>query len=163
VTLFSERDCEIREVSNIVSRPAGVTIIALLAFFAASILALGACIFLVVGIAGMIGTDSGEPLSVAIAAMGVAGSYSLLVLSGVAAFVANGVLKLREWARVVSIAAFGVGILSTIFSLFTVMGYLGIPAVPMILCHLSVIAITIWLLSYLLRPTVKQAFSAVTA
>jgi hypothetical protein len=152
-----------REVSNIVSRPTGVTIIALLVFLAAAILALGACVFLIAGIAGMIGTDSGEPLSVAIAAMGVTGSYSLLVLSGAAAFVAIGVLKLREWARVVSIAAFGAEILCTIFSLFTVMGYLGIPAIPMILCHLAAIAIAIWLLSYLLRPTVKQAFSAATA
>jgi hypothetical protein len=57
-----------REVSNIVSRPRGVTIIALLVFLAAAILALGACVFLIAGIAGMIGTDSGEPLSVAIAA-----------------------------------------------------------------------------------------------
>jgi hypothetical protein len=160
VTPFST-GFEVTEVVKIVSRPTGVTIIAVLAFFAAAILAFGACIFLFVGVVGMMGTDAGEPLSVAIAAMGAAGGYSLLVLSGVAVCVAIGVLKLREWARVVSIAAFGVGILCTIFSLFTVMGYLVIPAVPMILCHLAVMAIAVWLLSYLLRPTVKQAFRSV--
>jgi hypothetical protein len=151
----------VTERVNIVSRPTGVTIIAVLAFFAAAILAFGACIFLFAGMVGMTGADAGEPLSVAIAAMGVAGGYSLLVMAGVAVSVGIGVLKLREWARVVSIAAFGVGIVCTIFSLFTVMGYLVIPAIPMILCHLAVMAIAVWLLSYLLRPTVKQAFSSV--
>jgi hypothetical protein len=163
VTRFSARDCEMREVVTNVNRPLGVTMIAILAFFAANILAFGACIFLFVGMAGMMGADAGEPLSVAIVAMGVAGGYSLLVLSGVAALVAIGVLKLREWARVVSIASFGVGIVCTIFSLFTVMGYLAIPAVPMILCHLALIAVAVWMLSYLLRPTVKQAFGAESA
>ena len=148
---------------KIARRPIGVTIIAVLAFCAAAILAFGACIFLFVGMAGMTGADAGEPLSVAIAAMGAAGGYSLMVMAGVAVAVAIGVLKLREWARVVSIAAFGVGILFTIFSLFTVMGYLVIPAVPMILCHLAVMAVAVWLLSYLLRPAVKQAFTAAIA
>jgi hypothetical protein len=162
VTLFST-GLEATEGVKILGRPTGVTIIALLAFLAAAILALGACIFLFVGVAGMMGTDAGEPLSVAIAGMGAAGGYSLMVLAGVAVSVAIGVLKLREWARVVSIAAFGLGILCTIFSLFTVMGYLVIPAVPMILCHLAAMAIAVWLLSYLLRPAVKQVFSTVTA
>jgi hypothetical protein len=163
VTLLST-GLEVTEVVKIVSRrPTGVTIIAVLAFLAAAILAFGACIFLFVGVAGMTGADAGEPLSVAIAGMGAAGGYSLMVLAGVAVSVAIGVLKLREWARVVSIAAFGVGIVSTIFSLFTVMAYLVIPAVPMILCHLAAMAIAVWLLSYLLRPTVKQAFTAATA
>ena len=70
VTLFSTR-LEATEEVNILSRPTGVTIIAILAFFAAALLAFGACVFLVVGVAGMMGTDAGEPLSVAIAAMGV--------------------------------------------------------------------------------------------
>jgi hypothetical protein len=144
-------------------RPTGVTIIAVLTFFGAAILAFGALIFLFVGALGMTGADAGEPFAVAIAGMGAAGGFSLLVLAAVAASVAIGVLKLREWARIVSIATFAIGIVCTIFSLFTVMGYLVIPAVPMILCHLAVMAAAVWMLSYLLRPTVKQAFSAVTA
>jgi hypothetical protein len=153
----------VQEAVKNVMRPTGVTIIAVLTFFGAAILAFGALIFLFVGAMGMTGADAGEPFSVAIAGMGAAGGFSLLVLASVASSVAIGVLKLREWARMVSIATFAIGIVCTIFSLFTVMGYLVIPAVPMILCHLAVMAAAVWMLSYLLRPTVKQAFSAVTA
>ena len=144
-------------------RPLGVTIIAILTFLGAAILAFGALIFLFVGTVGMTGADAGEPFSVAIAGMGAAGGFSLLVLAGVAVSVAIGVLKLREWARIVSIASFGLGIVGTTVSLFSVMGYLVIPAIPMILGHLLEMAAAVWMLSYLLRPTMKQAFSAVTA
>jgi hypothetical protein len=162
VTLFSARN-KVNEAVNSVIRPTGVTIIAILTFFVAAFLAFGGFAFLFVGVMGMTGADSGEPFSVAISAMGAAGGFSLLVLAAVAGYVAIGVLKLREWARIVSIASFGVGILCTIISLFTVMGYLVIPAVPMILGHLLVMAAAVWMLSYLLRPTVKRAFSAIPA
>jgi hypothetical protein len=153
----------VNEVLNIVSRPTGVTVIAILTFCEAAILGFGAFAFFFVGIVGMSGADAGGPFSVAIAAMGAAGGFSLLVLAAAAACVAIGVLKLREWARIVSIATFGIGIVCTILSLFTVMGYLIIPAVPMILFHLAVMAAAVWMLSYLLRPTVKQAFRPATA
>jgi predicted membrane channel-forming protein YqfA (hemolysin III family) len=139
-----------------------VTIVAILTFFGASILALGALAFFFIAVVGMTGGDGGDPASVAIAGMGVAGGFSLLVLAGVAACLAVGVLKLREWARIVSIASIAVGIACTILSLFTILGFLVIPAGPMIVCHLLVMAAAVWMLVYLLRPGVKQAFSAVT-
>ncbi len=144
-------------------RPTGVTIIAVLTFFGAASLALGAFAFFFVAVMGMTGGDAGEPASVAIAGMGVAGGFSLLVLAGVAACLAIGVLELREWARIVSIASIAVAIGCTILSLLAFRRYVVIPVVPSIVCHLLVMATAVWILAYLLRPRVKQVFSALTA
>ncbi len=150
------------EVVNPVIRPLGVTIISILTFFGAAMLGFGAIAFLFVGIVGISGADAGEPFSVAIAAMGAAGGISLAILAAGAAFLAIGVWSLREWARIVSIATLALGIIWTIFSLFWEIGYLGIPAVPLILFHLTVMAAAVWTLSYLVRRTVTQAFRAAT-
>jgi hypothetical protein len=146
-----------------VKRPTGVTIVAVLMFFGAAILALGASVFFLVAIVGMTGGDAKDPASVAIVGMGVAGGFSLLVLAGTSACLAIGVLKLCEWARIVTIASIAAGVGCTIFSLFTFMGYLVIPALPMIVCHLLVMATAVWMMAYLLRPQVKQAFNAMIA
>src|SRR5579863_223919 len=113
-----------------VKRPVGVTIIAILTFCAAAILALGSIAFFVVAVMGMTGPDSGDAVSVAIAGMGVAGGFSLLVLAGIAVCLALGVLELREWARVVSIASIAVGMGCTILSLTVFRGYVLVPVVP---------------------------------
>ena len=108
------------------------------------------------------GEDAGEPVSAAIAGMGVAGGFSLLVLAGVAVCLAIGVLKLREWARIVSIASIAVGFGCTVLSLFAFRGYLMIPILPSIVWHLMVMATAVCMLAYLLRPRAKKAFGAVT-
>jgi hypothetical protein len=144
-------------------RPAGVTIIAILAFLSAAILALGSLAFFFVAVLGATGGDAGDPASVAIAGMGVAGGFSLLVLAGVAACLAIGVLRLREWARIISVASIGVGIICTTLSLFAFLGYPVIPVVPMIVVLAIVIATGTWMLAYLVRPRVRLAFRAATA
>jgi hypothetical protein len=144
-------------------RPTGVTVIAVLTFFEAASLALGSIAFLIVAVMGMTGGDAGEPISVAIVGMGVAGGFSLLILAGSAACLAIGVLKLCEWARIVSIASIAVGFGCTILSLFAFRGYLMIPILPSIVWHLLVMATAVCMLAYLLRPRVKQAFGALTA
>lgn len=144
-------------------RPIGVTIIAILTFFGAAILVLGACAFFFVAFMAMTGVNAEQPVSLAIVGMAVAGGFSLLVLSGVAVCLAIGVLELREWARIVSIASISTGIGCTIFSLLGFKRYVIIPVVPSVVCHLLVMATAIWMLEYLLRPRVKQAFSALIA
>jgi len=146
-----------------VKRPPGVTIIAVLRFFEAAGLALGSFAFFFVAVMGMSGADAGAPISVAIAGMGVAGGFSLLILAGVAACVMIGMLRLREWARIVSMASIAAGIGCTILSLFGFRGYQMVPIVPSIACHLLVMATAVWMLAYLLRPRVKQAFRALPA
>ena len=95
--------------------------------------------------------------------MGMAGGFSLLVLAGVAVCLTIGVLELREWARIVSIASIALGIGCTILSLFAFRGYALIPAVPSVVCHLLVTTTAVWMLVYLLLPRVKLAFVALTA
>ena len=144
-------------------RPAGVTIIAVLTFFGAALLALGSIAFFFVAVMVMTGGDAGDPISVAITGMGVAGGFSMLVLAGGAACLTIGVVQLSEWARIASIASIAVGIGCTIFSLFALKGYLVIPVLPSILCHLLVMATAVWMLAYLLLPRVRQVFGALTA
>lgn len=141
-------------------RPIGVTIIAVLTFCAAALLALGSFAFFFVAYMGMTGGESADPASVAIAGMGAAGGFSLLVLASLAACLAMGVLDLSEWARIASIISIAAGIACTILSLFALNGYVLLPAVPSILCHLLIVATAAWMLSYLSRPQVKQAFAA---
>jgi hypothetical protein len=146
-----------------VKRPTGVTIIAVLTLCGAAILALGSFGFFFVAVMGMSGGDAGQPTSVAIAGMGIAGGCSLLILASVTVCLAIGVLKLREWAWIVSIASNAVGIGCTILSLFAIKEYRVLPPVPSIVCHLLVVSTGVWMLAYLLLPRVKQAFSAATA
>jgi hypothetical protein len=143
-----------------VKRPTGVTIIAVLTFCGAAILALGSFGFFIVVVMGMSGGDGGQPTSVAIAGMGVAGECSLLILANVTVCLAIGVLKLREWAWIVSIASNAVGIGCTILSLFAIKEYRVLPPVPSIVFHWLVVSTGVWMLAYLLLPRVKQAFSA---
>lgn len=142
-------------------RPTGVTIVAVFTFLGAVVLALGSVAFFCVAAMGMTSVDAGDPVSMAIAGMAVAGGFSLLVLAGVAACLAIGVLKLREWARIVSIASIAAGIGCTFVSLFAFR--VMFPAVPSAVCHLFVTATAVWMLVYLLLPRVKQAFSALPA
>ena len=144
-------------------RPLGVTIIAILTFLAAAILAVGAFGFFFVAVMGITSGEPGDPVSAAIAGMGVAGGFSLLVMAGVAVCLAVGVLKLREWARVVSIASIAVGIGCTIISVFVFLGYRVIPLEPMFLCDMLILGTAAWMLAYLAKPEVKQAFRTVTA
>lgn len=148
---------------NSVKRPAGVTIIAVLTFFGAAILALGSVGFFSVALMCLTDGQAGEPVSAAIAGMGVAGGFSLLILAGVAACLALGVLELREWARIVSMTSIASGTGLTILSLFVFKGYMVIPIVPSIVCHLLAIATAVWMLVYLLRPRIKRAFGTLAA
>ena len=144
-------------------RPIGVTIIAVLTFFAATVLALGSIAFFLVAVLGMTGGDAGDPVSMAIAGMGVAGGFSLLVLASVGGCPAIGVLELQEWARIVSIASIAAAIGCTILSLSAFRRYAVIPVVHSIVFHLLVMTTAVWMLAYLLRLRVKQAFSLMIA
>ena len=141
-------------------RPAGVTIIAIATFTGAAILALGAVAFFFVAVMAIGGGDGGDPVSASIAGMGVAGGFSLLVLAGVAGCLALGVLQLCEWARILAISCIGIGILCTIISILTFIGYPVVPLGPMIFVHALVIGAAGWSIAYLAKPDVKQAFAS---
>jgi hypothetical protein len=156
------RDTKRSEERQSVKRPMGVTVVAVLTFSGAVILALGSFAFFCIAAMAMTGGDAGERISIALTGMGIAGGFSLLVLAGVAASLALGVLKLREWARVVSIASIGVGIAFAILSLFAFRRYVVIPVVPSIACHLLVLVVASCMAEYLSRTTVKRVFNVST-
>jgi len=141
------------------NRPTGVTLIAIATFSGAAILALGSFAFFFVAVMAISGGDGGDPVSAAIAGMGLAGGFSLLVLAGVAGCLALGVLQLCEWARIVSISCIAIGIACTVVSILTFAGYPVVPLTPMILGHIVVIGAAGWSIAYLARPEVKQVFS----
>ena len=108
----------------------------------------------------MTGGDAGERVSIALTGMGFAGGFSLLVLTALATSLAIGVLKLREWARIASIASIGAGIAFAFLSLFAFRRYMVIPVVPSIACHLLVVMVAGCMAEYLSSNRVKQLFSA---
>jgi hypothetical protein len=145
-----------------VKRPAGVTGVAILTLFGAAILSLSSfALFSVAGIV-MSGGGSGEPVSVALVGMGAAGGFLLLILAAVAVSLAIGVLKLREWARSMSIAALAVGFACTLLSLFALRGFVLIPVLPSAVCHLFVLAAAGCMVEYLSRVRVRQVFNTST-
>jgi hypothetical protein len=145
-----------------VKRPGGVTVVAVLTLFGAAILSLSSFVFFFVAVMAMSGGDAGEPVSVALAGMGAAGGLSLLILAAVALCLAIGVLKLREWARSMSIASIAAGFACTLLSLFALRGYVVIPVLPSVVCHLFVLATAGCVVEYLSRARVKQVFNMST-
>ncbi len=85
------------------NRPTGERVAAMLTFCGAMILALGSFAFFVVSVMVATGDERGEPVSVAIAGMAIAGGFLLLILAGVAGWVAMNIGELRERARTASI------------------------------------------------------------
>jgi glycerol-3-phosphate acyltransferase PlsY len=110
----------------------------------------------------MTGGAAEEPVSVALSGMGVGGGFLLLILAGVATSLAIGVLKLREWARIISIASIAAGIAFTVLSLFAFRRYMVIPLVPSIVCHLLVVIIASCMAEYLSRARIKRVFNVAT-
>jgi hypothetical protein len=139
-------------------RPSGVTIIAVLMLIAAGFLALGSVVFFFVGVMDMTGGDAAEPISTAIAAMGVSGGLFFLILSGAYVFLAIGVLELRNWARLGCMVSIVLGVALAVMSF-----WVAHPVAPRIVSQFVVIALDVWVLWYLVRPHVKHAFGTATA
>jgi hypothetical protein len=86
------------------TRRSGERVAAVLTFSGAMILALGSFVFFVVSVMVATGDERGEPASVAIAGMAISGGFLLLILSGIAGWVAMNIGEMREWARTASVS-----------------------------------------------------------
>jgi preprotein translocase subunit SecY len=95
--------------------------------------------------------------------MAIGGSISLIILAGVAAGLAIALFELREWAWSASIISIGLGTVCTVLGLFAFRRFFLMPIALSLLCHLLVLAIAVYMLSYLLKPTVRQAFTTSNA
>ncbi len=140
-------------------RPAGVSILAVLAFVGAGLLVLGALAMFLGGV--LISGSSSYPQFGALAGIGsvvlgviVLGFAALDVIVGV------GLWKLQNWARILTIVLIGVGFLGSVLSLLSPFGHAHFFFFAFLIRRLIVAAIYAWILVYLFKPHVKQAFGA---
>ena len=137
-------------------RPTGVTILAVLAFIGAGLLVLAALGFLLMG-GVMLSRMAGAPLGM-MGGIGVAFlAVVFLVIAVLYVVMGIGFWKLQNWARILAIVLTGLAVL------FQALGVLGALAHfhPFLFIWRAIfLAIDVWIVVYLLKPNVKQAFGA---
>jgi hypothetical protein len=138
-------------------RPTGVTILAVLYFLGAAFLGLLGLGFVVGGsaLAGL--AKSGGPGASLFAAGGAIIGAFFLVLALVDAALGVGFIKLQNWARVVAIVFTGIGLLFGLLGLLSVTMHM---MVFQMAFQVMVLALEAWIVFYLFKPEVKQAFGA---
>jgi hypothetical protein len=139
-------------------RPTGVTILAVLAFVGAGILVLtGLAVFLG---GALLSNMASYPQMAALA--GVGGVIIGIFWLGIGAFdvvIGIGLLKLQNWARIVTIVFGGLALLSAALGLLlSLMHGFGFGFPGFFFLRLIAVAIWVWIIVYLLKPHVKQAF-----
>jgi hypothetical protein len=145
-------------------RPAGVTVIAVLDFIGAAFCVIGALVAFFFGsvLASFIGAAAATanangatgaaPAAGLMAGIGIFAGVIALAFGALAVFIALGLLKLKNWARVASIVLSALGLLLSIPGLLN--GFRGGPIVMTIIF----LAYYIWVIWYMLQPNVKAAF-----
>jgi hypothetical protein len=142
-----------------VERPAGVTIIAILGFIVGGLAAILGLWMLVGGalMSTMAHRHAGMML-------GMTGTFAGVVLLGIAALVivtSIGLLKLQEWARILTVVLNAVHLMIAALGLLDAFRNIHIPFfVGVMLRHIVMLAIGVWIIVYLIQPKVKHAFAA---
>ncbi len=139
-------------------RPAGVTVLSILNFLGAGLCVVGGVLFLVgMGLAGLGAHQSGAGAGAMgmLMGMGAVAGVVFLVFAAIAIVIGIGLWKLRNWARIVTIILDILSILLMIPGLLgTVMNFAVVPLV----FQLLILAFYAWVLWYMFRAHVKQAF-----
>jgi hypothetical protein len=138
-------------------RPTGVTILAVLYFIGTAFLGLCGILFIVGGsmLSGL--AQSGGPGSAILAAGGAVVGAIFLVLALLELAIGIGFIKLQNWARVVAIVFTGIAVLFGVLGMFSLLAHVMVFA---LMIRFIVLALQIWILVYLFKPHVKQAFGA---
>jgi hypothetical protein len=136
-------------------RPTGVTILAVLYFIGTAFLGLCGILFIVGGsmLSGL--AQSGGPGSAILAAGGAVVGAIFLVLALLELAIGIGFIKLQNWARVVAIVFTGIAVLFGVLGMFSLLAHVMVFA---LMIRFIVLALQIWILVYLFKPHVKQAF-----
>jgi hypothetical protein len=140
-------------------RPAGVTIIAILGFF-------GAALLLVVELSicmggAMVSRMAHTPMGLVAGMGGTLAGVTLLGFAALGIVTGIGLLKLQNWARILTIADAGVGLLVAGLGLLDAVAHLHMIFFFGALVRRAImVAIDVWILIYLFQPDVKQAFGA---
>jgi hypothetical protein len=138
-------------------RPTGVTIIAVLYFLGTAFLGLCGLLFILGG--SMLSTlaKSGGPGSALLAAGGAVVGAIFLVFALIDLAIGIGFIKLQNWARVVAIILTGIAVLFGVIGMFSMLVHLMVFA---LVFRVAILVLEIWILVYLFKPDVKQAFGA---
>jgi hypothetical protein len=135
----------------------GVTILAVLYIIGAAFLGLCGVLFFVGGSMLSNLARAGGPGSALFAMGGAIVGGFFLVLALIDLVLGIGFLKLQNWARVVAIVLIGIGVLFGLLGMASMILHLILFALTI---RAIVMAIQIWILVYLFKPHVKQAFGA---
>ena len=135
-------------------RPTGVTILAVLSF-------LGGGLLLIIAFGALAGgAVLASVLSLPASIVGLGAVIVAIVFFAFAGlYAANGVglLKLQNWARVLTMVLIVLGLLSAVLGVFGALAHF---RMFLLVRQLIVAAIDLWILLYLNKPHVKQAFGA---
>lgn len=139
-------------------RPTGVTILAILAFIGAGLLALVAVFSLLGGalVSSLASSRVGMFAGVGAAVLAII----LLICAAVDLVVGIGLWKLQNWARIITIIFVGLGLLGSVLSIISPFAHMHMFFFVFLIRRLVLAAIYAWILWYLFQPNVKQSFGA---
>jgi hypothetical protein len=138
-------------------RPTGVTILAVLYFLGTAFLGICGLLFIVGGsmLSGL--ARNGGPGSALFAMGGAFIGAIFLVLALLELAIGIGFIKLQNWARIVAIVFTGIAVLFGALGMFSLLLHVMVFAM---MFRLILLAVQVWILVYLFKPHVKQAFGA---
>lgn len=137
-------------------RPTGVTVLAILGFIGAACAILVALALFFAGAVGMAGLGARRPATgMMLAGLGAFGGVIALVVAALYFIVGIGLWKLLPWGRILALVLVALGLVFAALGLFSALFHFRI---LLTFWRLIAIAIDCWILWYLTRPHVKQAF-----
>jgi hypothetical protein len=145
------------------NKPAGVIVIAILYFIGAALCLIGGLLFIAGGgllatIMSQSGQASASPLAGIMAGLGAVAGIIFLAFGVIDLLVGIGLIKLKNWARIVAIVFSAIGAVFQLFGILGSLSHFNVGAMVFPVVFLAIYALIIW---YLLKPEVKAAFQGV--
>ena len=137
------------------ARPTGVTFLAVLAFICAGAAALvGVASFFMGGVLSKMMETSG--MGSLMAGAGAVIGVVILIFAGLYFLMGFGLWRLKNWGRILTLVIVALGLLTAAMGLFKMLSpfHAGVFLWQLFWC-----AFDVWIILYLLKPHVKQAFS----
>jgi hypothetical protein len=136
------------------SRPLGVTVLAILSL-------IGACFFTLFGILALVGGAVAAFASMPLLATLSGASAALaaafcFVAAALNVWIGVGLLRLRNSARSLTLVFVGLSLVASLFGLASALLHFDMPTA---LLRLIIGGIDLWIVRYLLKPEIKAAFS----
>jgi uncharacterized membrane protein (DUF2068 family) len=138
------------------ARPTGVTVLAILSFIGAGLTVLVALAFMMGG-AALSQMTGGGPGAAMFAGLGAIGGVFILCFAVLYVVVGIGLWMLRNWGRLLMMILAGVGLVFGAIGLLTALMHFRMMGLAW---NVVVCAVDLLIITYLLKPHVKQAFGA---